>query len=143
MKQTLYRKFLICYIMIGILSFFLVSLGGSYLVERHLEQSLSEALYKEANNIASYDTVKHNISSSNLDAVKQTLTAIATFQDADVWIINNQNQIIVNTAKTDSDARPVAIASFDPTEWGGNYYQVGDFYGHFKNDRLRISSCFL
>ena len=93
MKQTLYRKFLICYIMIGILSFFLVSLGGSYLVERHLEQSLSEALYKEANNIASYDTVKHNISSSNLDAVKQTLTAIATFQDADVWIINNQNQI--------------------------------------------------
>ena len=138
MKQTLYRKFLICYIMIGILSFFLVSLGGSYLVERHLEQSLSEALYKEANNIASYDTVKHNISSSNLDAVKQTLTAIATFQDADVWIINNQNQIIVNTAKTDSDARPVAIASFDPTEWGGNYYQVGDFYGHFKNDRLSV-----
>lgn len=138
MKQTLYRKFLICYIMIGILSFFLVSLGGSYLVERHLEQSLSEALYEEANNIASYDTVKHNISSSNLDAVKQTLTAIATFQDADVWIINNQNQIIVNTAKTDSDARPVAIASFDPTEWGGNYYQVGDFYGHFKNDRLSV-----
>ena len=58
MKQTLYRKFMICYILIGILSFFLVSLGGSYLVERHLEQSLSEALYKEANNIASNDTQK-------------------------------------------------------------------------------------
>ena len=54
MKQHhLSTKFLRFYILIGILGFFLITLGGSYMVEKHLEHSLSAALYTEAHNIAS------------------------------------------------------------------------------------------
>lgn len=42
MKQHhLSTKFLRFYILIGILGFFLITLGGSYMVEKHLEHSLS------------------------------------------------------------------------------------------------------
>ena len=63
MKQHhLSTKFLRFYILIGILGFFLITLGGSYMVEKHLEHSLSAALYTEAHNIASNEAVKSNIS---------------------------------------------------------------------------------
>lgn len=50
MKQHhLSTKFLRFYILIGILGFFLITLGGSYMVEKHLEHSLSAALlYRSA-----------------------------------------------------------------------------------------------
>ena len=49
MKQHhLSTKFLVFYIFIGVFGFFLVTLGGSYMVERHFEHSLSAALYTEA-----------------------------------------------------------------------------------------------
>ena len=64
MKQHhLSTKFLRYYILIGILGFFLITLGGSYMVEKHLEHSLSAALYTEAHNIASNEAVKSNIQS--------------------------------------------------------------------------------
>lgn len=138
MKKSIYSQFLLCYLLIGVACFFLVTAGGSYLVEKKLEHSLSESLYQEANSIASYDTVKHNISSSNLDAIKGTLMAISTFQDADIWIINNQNEIIVNTGNKNTSVSPVLLENFDPTEWGGSYYQTGDFYGYFKTPRLSV-----
>ena len=54
MKQHhLSTKFLRFYILIGILGFFLITLGGSYMVEKHLEHSLSAALYTEAHRYSS------------------------------------------------------------------------------------------
>ena len=78
MKQHhLSTKFLRFYILIGILGFFLITLGGSYMVEKHLEHSLSAALYTEAHNIASNEAVKSNISSSTVDTLQEHLCAIS------------------------------------------------------------------
>ena len=98
MKQHhLSTKFLRFYILIGILGFFLITLGGSYMVEKHLEHSLSAALYTEAHNIASNEAVKSNISSSTVDTLQEHLCAISDFQDAVLWIINSNGEIIVST----------------------------------------------
>ena len=94
MKQHhLSTKFLRFYILIGILGFFLITLGGSYMVEKHLEHSLSAALYTEAHNIASNEAVKSNISSSTVDTLQEHLCAISDFQDAVLWIINSNGEI--------------------------------------------------
>ena len=78
MKQHhLSTKFLMFYIFIGVFGFFLVTLGGSYMVEKHFEHSLSTALYTEAHNIASNDMVKNNMSSSTVDSLTENLSAIA------------------------------------------------------------------
>lgn len=137
MKASLSRKFIFCYILIGITGFLLVTGGGSRLIEKHLEHSLSESFYQEAVSIASNETVTHNISSYNLDTIQESLTSIAIAQDTEIWILNNQNEIIVNTDKTASNF-PAPVKSFDPTAWGGSYYQIGDFYGFFSSPRLSV-----
>ena len=107
MKQHhLSTKFLMFYILIGVFGFFLVTLGGSYMVEKHFEHSLSAALYTEAHNIASNEAVKNNISSATVDSLQENLSAIADFQDAVLWIINNNGEIIVSVPLTCAYVHP-------------------------------------
>ena len=139
MKQHhLSTKFLRFYILIGILGFFLITLGGSYMVEKHLEHSLSAALYTEAHNIASNEAVKSNISSSTVDTLQEHLCAISDFQDAVLWIINSNGEIIVSTQKNIDVREPIPLEEFDASKWGSNYYQIGKFYGFFKTDHLSV-----
>lgn len=139
MKQHhLSTKFLVFYIFIGVFGFFLVTLGGSYMVERHFEHSLSAALYTEAHNIASNEAVKNNISSATVDSLQEHLSAIADFQDAVLWIINNNGEIIVSTRKNIAIDEPIPFDEFDAAKWGSNYYQVGKFYGYFDTDQLSV-----
>lgn len=138
MKKALYKKFLMGYLVIGILGFFLITWGGSYLIEDYLEHSISEDLYREAHNIASDDTVKHNISSSNLEMIRDNLSAVADYQGSLIWIINNKGEILLSTRKDISPDTPIDIQTFNPVNWGSNYYQTGDFYGYFKEERLSV-----
>ena len=139
MKQHhLSTKFLMFYIFIGVFGFFLVTLGGSYMVEKHFEHSLSTALYTEAHNIASNDMVKNNMSSSTVDSLTENLSAIADFQDAVVWVINSNGEIIVSTRKEIDINNPIPFDEFDASDWGSNYYQVGKFYGYFDTDQLSV-----
>ena len=48
MKQHLYTKLLILYFVLGGICFLLLSSGGSYLVEKRLERSTGESLYRAA-----------------------------------------------------------------------------------------------
>ena len=97
MKHFLSMKFIASYILIGICGFFLISLGGSYYVERYLERDLSDALYREAHRIASYDIVKNNLSEENLEKLKEPLSSLSVFQDTVIWIINCKGEVLLST----------------------------------------------
>ena len=139
MKQHhLSTKFLRFYIGIGILGFFLVTLVGSYLVEKHYEHFLSSTLYKEGYNIASSDQVKASMDSKNISDLRPELSAIATFQDAVVWIINSQGELNYSTAEDIDPAHPIPLDNFNGSIWNNNYYEVGDFQGYFPTSHLSI-----
>ena len=53
MKNALYVKFLFGYVILGLLSIFVISLMGSALIEQDLTRQTGDYLYKEAVNIAS------------------------------------------------------------------------------------------
>lgn len=138
MKKVLYRKFLLTYFLIGIIGLFLVTAAGSLMVENHLEKTVSEDLYREAHLIASNDDIRHNISSANLDMVRDNLSVTAEYQNSIIWILNNSGEIVLSTRKDISPDDPIDLSTFDPTLWGGNYYQTGDFYGYFNDTRLSV-----
>lgn len=138
MTHRLTIKFLSCYIFIGITVFFLVTLGGSYLVEKHFERSLSDALYKEAQYISRNEVVRNNLSIDTMDDLRTNLKAIDEFQNVTIWIINNNNEIILSTRREIPVDSPVPFPQFDSTEWGKNYYQTGNFYGYFKEPQLSV-----
>ena len=84
--------------------------------------------------------VKNNMSSSTVDSLTENLSAIADFQDAVVWVINSNGEIIVSTRKEIDINNPIPFDEFDASDWGSNYYQVGKFYGYFRHRRSSVSS---
>ncbi|MDO4306900.1 MAG: HAMP domain-containing sensor histidine kinase [Eubacteriales bacterium] len=138
MKKVLYRRFLLVYLLTGIAGLLLATTAGSYMIECRLEKAVSEDLYREAHRIASDDNIRHNISSANLDLVRENLSVAAEYQNSIIWILNNSGEIVLSTRKDISPDEPIDLSTFDPTLWGGNYYQIGDFYGYFSETRLSV-----
>ncbi|WP_418404555.1 sensor histidine kinase [Blautia sp.] len=136
MKKRLTSMFFATYILLGILGFFLVTFVGSHLLEARLEKSITSDIYQTAHRIAESDLVRHNITSTNVDSIQNTLSLAANYPDTIIWIINSNGQIILSTRKDISPDHPIDLDGFDPASWGSNYYQIGDFYGYFHDSRL-------
>ena len=136
MKKRLTSMFFAAYILLGILGFFLVTFVGSHLLEARLEKSITSDIYQTAHRIAESDLVRHNITSTNVESVQNTLSLTANYPDTIIWIINSNGQIILSTRKDISPDHPIDLDGFDPASWGSNYYQIGDFYGYFHDSRL-------
>ncbi|HIZ22837.1 MAG TPA: HAMP domain-containing histidine kinase [Candidatus Blautia faecigallinarum] len=138
MNKALYLKFLAGYLIIAVFGFFIVTAGGSILVEQRLEHSISEDLYQEAHTLAENDIVKNDISSSSVEEIREALSLIANYKGTSIWVINSDGEIILSTRTDISPSAPISIQGFDATQWGGNYYQIGDFYGYFDDVRLSV-----
>lgn len=138
MKNRISLKFLEAYFFIGFLGFLLITLAGSYMIESILEQDISEGLYQDAHHVAENDSVKNNISLSNLSSIQSNLYMLTDHPSSLIWIINSDGEIIVSTRTDISPDQPIDIKGFDPSDWGSNYYQVGDFYGYFSEDYLSV-----
>ena len=136
MKKRLTSMFFAAYILLGILGFFLVTFVGSHLLEARLEKSITSDIYQTAHRIAESELVRHNITSTNVESVQNTLSLAANYPDTIIWIINRNGQIILSTRKDISPDHPIDLDGFDPASWGSNYYQIGDFYGYFHDSRL-------
>ena len=136
MKKRLTSMFFAAYILLGILGLFLVTFVGSHLLEARLEKSITSDIYQTAHRIAESDLVRHNITSTNVESVQNTLSLAANYPDTIIWIINSNGQIILSTRKDISPDHPIDLDGFDPASWGSNYYQIGDFYGYFHDSRL-------
>ena len=136
-KHTLFIKFILAYLIFGILGFLLIATVGSQMVEKRLEFSIGEDLYREATAISEDSLIQSNTSASNLLSLKHYLEALSEYQTSDIWILNKQGQRVLSTEEGFSYYDPITIDGFDPTKWG-SYYRTGNFYGFFDEDRLSV-----
>ena len=136
-RHTLYFKFILAYLVLVVAGFILTATLGSYLVESRLKKSIADDLYREATAISEDSLVQNNTSANNLLTLKQYLSALSDYQNAEIWILNNQGQRILSTKTGYSYYDPVTIRGFDPTKWG-SYYRTGNFYGSFEEDMLSV-----
>ena len=114
----------------------LVTYVGSHLLENRLEKSISADMYQTAHRIAENNLVSHNITSSNMEEIRNNLSLAANYPDTIIWIINSNGQIILSTRKDISPDNPINLEGFNPASWDSNYYQIGDFYGYFPETHL-------
>ena len=85
-------------------------------------------MYQTAHRIAENNLVSHNITSSNMEEIRNNLSLAANYPDTIIWIINSNGQIILSTRKDISPDNPINLEGFNPASWDSNYYQIGDFY---------------
>ena len=136
MKQHLYTKLLILYFMLGGICFLLLSSGGSYLVEKRLERSTGESLYRTASQLVSKNELRQAVKSPKNKSLTLALSSAAAFQNADFWVMDTDGNVLINTNQQSSDSGDITVRNFRPEDYEDTCYSSGTFYGILKTTQL-------
>lgn len=138
MKKTLYLKFIIGYIVLGVLGFVLIGTLGSSLLGRTLTRQNANAMYKEATSIAEGEAASYFTRYASLAEMYANLTALSDYQDATILLISPDGKMLINTASPLDLENPEVLSNFNPATFGNSYYSIGNFYEHFEQDALNV-----
>lgn len=144
MKLSIYVKFIFIYVIGAVLSFVFVTEGTSRMIMNYLTTKKADALYREAallSNDYARDYYRSRTASS-LELVYIHLSALDTYLDADIWMIDIDGKVILESGNSlvRPDTSTHIIEDFDPAGFGSSYYMTGDFFGEFKQDTLSVIS---
>ena len=138
MRKTLYFKFILAYVLFGIFGFTIVATFVSSMTLEHTRREKADDMYREATLIANtYATDLYN-SEVSLDSVQRQLSSIATFMDAEIWILNPSGRMVVDSAKTIDPQAVVNVEGYDPSVVNKDQYVVGTFFGWFTEDQISV-----
>ena len=144
MKKSIYVKFIFIYTITAILSFVFVSGATSQMIMNHMTKEKADALYREAALLSTEyaEEYYHSKSASSLETVYSHLSAISTYMNAKIWMINIDGKVIIESGKKlmVPTANTHTITDFDPTSFGTSYYLTGDFFGEFDEEMLSVIS---
>lgn len=133
--KTLYSKFILGYLLFGLLGFAAVATIGSFLCNRYVLNRQRELMYQEANAIASSYRSSYSGSETNFTSgVSLQLNAVDRCMNAEIWIMDNKGRILFSTRDRDVPEE----TDFDPIDSGSRYYVIGDFYGMFEAPQLSV-----
>lgn len=138
MKRSLYIKFILGYLVFGLLGFITIATVSSRMTYNSLIREKSELLYDEANIIASNFSTLYEGNTMDIKSAYPQMEAVSTFLRAHIWVVNKQGTIIVDSNK--SSLNGTTIEEFDPTATGNKSYCIGNYYGLFPNDVLTVSA---
>lgn len=135
MKRRLFSKFLLAYLIFGVLGFAFVALISSEMTYRYLIREQAENLYSEATLIAStYSKSAGNALSEEL--VNGQIHAVSAFLKVRIWIVDSNGLIVSDDRNT--IPKGTAIPEFDPARITSRRFTVGRFQEFFQNDVLTV-----
>ena len=138
MKKTLYVKFVIGYIILGIIGFAMIGTLGSSLLTRTLIRQNANALYREANSIAANEASSYFTRYASLEEMYRNLAALSIYQDATILLINPNGELLINTDQPLTRDNLQKLEHFNPASFGNSYYSLDSFYGHFAQNTLSV-----
>lgn len=137
-KKPLIIKFIITYLIFGLLSLITILTLSSELVKDYLTKAEASSLLKEANLIANKYTSNFYNSALSADDVMNQLDAVGTFTGATIFIMNTDGEVIYNSS-TSADIKDIKIIdNFDSSNFSDQYYMVSHFYGTFPEEMLSV-----
>lgn len=138
MTRSLYSKFILGYLIFGLLGFVTIATFSSRITRDHLIQERADALYDEANVLASSCGSMYQGKPQEETAVSAQIRALSTYLRSEIWVVDRQGIIIMDSRggqRTDT-----AIPDFDPTAMGNRSYTISDYYKMFQEDVLSVSA---
>ncbi len=140
MKNTLYLKFLVAYLIFGFFGFVVVATFASSMTEDLLIRNEAESLYEVATMIAdTYATDLYN-SATSLDTVKRELDTLDLYLTSTIQIISPSGAVILDSSVPYDIDATVTIESFDPMGNADTFYSISNFFGTFEEEVLTVSA---
>lgn len=138
MTRSLYFKFILGYLIFGLLGFFSIATFSSKMTRDYLFQSKAEALYDEASAIASSCSSMYKGTSQDSAETAAQIQTLSHYLRSEIWIVNRHGTIVLDSL-SNSRIQSV-IEGFDPTSTGSRSYTVGTYYNMFPSDVLSVSA---
>ena len=135
-RHSLYYKFILGYLVFGVLSFPVIATVASDWTYRILLSSRAESLYDEASLLASRYSSVYRGSSRTQDYIRPLVEAMSSYLHTEIWIVDTHGVVVedsVGGARTSMD-----IENFDPTFTGNRGYAIGDYHNNFGGDVLSV-----
>ena len=136
LHKTLYIKFLLTYLIFGILGFIAVSAAGGKMTENLLIRKRSESLYRIARIAADDMGNKIRQGEDSRNEALSKIKELDSYLDVRIRIINSSGHQIMYSGET-ADDQSMDFSDFDTTS-SGTYYTTGDFFGAFEEDMLSV-----
>ncbi|HJC48493.1 MAG TPA: HAMP domain-containing histidine kinase, partial [Candidatus Lachnoclostridium pullistercoris] len=121
----------------GLLGFIAISTFSSEIIYNYLLEKEYDTLYAGANLIASHYSERYRGIAEDTAEETPQMEAAASFLDADIWVVNRQGTLILDTGKTYGAG--TSIPGFDPAA-DKEPYTTGNYYGMFSQDMLSVSA---
>ena len=138
MTHSLYSKFIIGYLVFGLLGFIMIATFSSRVTYHYLIGEKAEALYDEANLIASSYSAMYKGQNIDLVSAYPQLQAVSTFLKSEIWVVDRKGTITVDSNHSSRIGK--VVEGFDPTLTGNKSYGIGNYYGSFPYEVLSVSA---
>ena len=136
MSHSLYSKFILGYLLFGLIGFITIATFSSHTTYVYLLEKTAESMYDEANLLASAYSDIYQGKNLSLEIAKPQLEAVATYLNTQAWVLDNRGTIIAETSPaTHVD---MVINGFDPTITGNKSYMIGQFFDMFSSETLSV-----
>ncbi len=136
MTHSLYTKFILGYLLFGLLGFVTIATFSSHITYRYLLNERADALYDEANLLASTYSNIYQGKNISLATANPQLEAVASYLGAKAWVLDQKGVVVAETAP--SSYVGSVIEHFDPTASGNRSYMTGRFFDMFNEDMLSV-----
>lgn len=138
MKRTLYLKLLIGYVIFGILGFLTIATFTSRQTLHYIKSDNISNLYRESNLLAGSYASNYYRGTMTLEDIKLHFQAVATYLDADIWVIDDDGTILINT--NEDTSHEGSVKNFDISTFSSSYFQSGNFFNTFSEETLSVFS---
>lgn len=138
MTRSLYSKFILGYLIFGLLGFLTIATFSSKITRDYLIQDRADALYDEANVIASSCGSMYQGKPQEEEAVSDQIRALSAYLKAEIWVTDRQGVITMDSRG--GLRKNTAIPDFDPTVMGSQSYTKGSYFGMFPEEVLSVSA---
>jgi signal transduction histidine kinase len=137
-KLNLYQKFLLGYLLFGVLGFILIVIFSGHITEQYLVDKKSDSLYKEALTISETCNSLYTGSMMDINDITPQLGNLSTWTSSDIWIINKYGTVIYDSCGEHGET---VLKDFNPAELtGGQNYSIGTYYGSYSSARLSVTA---
>ena len=138
MARSLYSKFVLGYLIFGLLSVLTIATFSSGITRDYLIKDRANALYDEANDIAASCSLMYQGQHQDMDLFSTQLKNVSTYLHTETWVVNKSGVVIMDS-KNGSRVH-TTIPDFDPTATGNRSYTIGTYYKLFDQNVLSVSA---
>ena len=136
MTHSLYSKFILGYLLFGLIGFITIATFSSHTTYVYLLEKTADSMYDEANLLASAYSDIYQGKDLSLEIAKPQLEAVSAYLNTQAWVLDNRGTIIAETSPATHVG--MVIDGFDPTITGNKSYMIGRFFGMFSNETLSV-----